>query len=72
MHVGGADIPRLQTAENQMRRETARVRKLYPFKKDMFGLSAAAPERKAVRGDKDRPETPRGSSRGSGCTNTHP
>jgi hypothetical protein len=72
MHVSGADIPRLQTEEDQMRRETPRVRKLYPFKKDMFGLPAAASERAAVRGDQDRPETPRGRGCGSECANPHP
>jgi hypothetical protein len=55
-----------------MRRETPRVRKLYPFKKDMFGLPAASSKRAAVRGDQDRPETPRGRGRGSECANPHP
>ena len=74
MHVSGADIPRPQTEEDQMRRETARVRKLYPFKKDMFGLPTAASEREAVRGDQDRPKTARGRGRGCECecATTHP
>lgn len=53
-----------------MRREATRVRKLYPFQEDMFWLPPATSERKAVRGDQDRPETHWG--RGSECAATHP
>lgn len=55
-----------------MRREAARLRKLSPLQEDVLGLSAAASEREALRGDQDRPETPPRRKCGRECAATEP
>ena len=72
MHVCGTDMAGLQAEEDQMRREAARVRKLYPLQEDVLRLSAAASERKTLRGDQDRPETPPRCKCRCECATTEP
>lgn len=72
MHVCGTDIAGLQAEEDQMRRDSARVRKLPPLQEDVLGLSGAASKRKTLRGDQDRPETPPRRKPRCECATTEP